>query len=81
MKIPLLRSLCGSKDTPKFDQFLKFKQDVVFMSMESKFGFYPHWQTVESPGWLYPEAQSLAAFFTIDDKAGCVRPSIDLVSR
>ena len=62
VKIPLLRSLCGSKDTPKLDQFFRFKQDVVLMSMESKFGFHPHWETVESPGWLYPEAQSAADY-------------------
>ena len=42
------------------DQLFRFKQDVVLMSMESKFGFHPHWETVESPGWLYPEAQSAA---------------------
>ena len=43
MKIPIPRSLCGSKDTPKLDQFFKFKLAVVLTSMESKFGFPPHW--------------------------------------
>ena len=56
VKIP--RSLYGSKDTPNLDQFFKFKLDVVLTSLESKFGFLPHWETVEKPGWLYPEAQS-----------------------
>ena len=60
VKIPIPRSLYGSKDTPKLDQFFKFKLDVVLMSMESKFGFHPHWETVESPGRLCPEAQSAA---------------------
>ena len=60
VKIPLPRSLCGSVDTPKLDQFFKLKLDVVLTSMESKFGFHPHGETVENPAWLYPEAQSAA---------------------
>ena len=51
MKIPIPRSLYGLKDTPKLDQFFKFKLDVVLTSMESKFRFPPHWETVENPGW------------------------------
>ena len=60
VKIPIPRSLCGSKDTPKLDQFFKLKHDVVLTSMESTCGFHPHCETVENPGWLYPEAQSAA---------------------
>ena len=60
MKIPIPRSLYGSKDTPKLDQFFKFKLDVVLTSMESKSRFPPHWETVKNPGRLCPEAQSAA---------------------
>ena len=44
----------------KLDQFFKFKLDVVLTSLESKFRSHPHWETVENPGLLYPEAQSAA---------------------
>ena len=51
VKIPILRSLYGSKDTPKLDQFFKLKHDLVLTSMESTCGFHPHWETVENPVW------------------------------
>ena len=61
VKIPILRSVYGSKDTPKLDQFFKLKHRRCFdvLGIEIR-DFFHIGRTVESPGWLYPEAQSAA---------------------
>ena len=57
MKIQVPKSLHGSVDTPKVDQFFKSKLYVALINTESKYRYRQHEKTDPNPEFTYPEAQ------------------------